>query len=53
MVLEFWIKTPVNKKVSNPLMLTNLNMAFSPCVFNLIWKWFAKDLEKNKKIFDV
>jgi hypothetical protein len=27
---------------STSLILTNLKLRFEPCVFNLIWKWYAK-----------
>jgi hypothetical protein len=35
-MLEFWVKTPINKKNSNSSLLTNLKLGFEPCLLNLI-----------------
>jgi hypothetical protein len=37
-VLKFGVKTPVNKKNSTSLILTNLELKFEACMLNLIWK---------------
>jgi hypothetical protein len=47
-VLKFWVKTPINKKNSSSLILTNLELGFEPCVLNLIRKWVVKDPQKRK-----
>ena len=47
-VLEFWIKTLVNKKNSSLLILTNIELRFEQCILNLIWKWCAKDPQKRE-----
>jgi hypothetical protein len=45
-VLKFGVKTLVNKKNFSSLIITNMELRFEPCVFNLIWKWDAKDFKK-------
>jgi hypothetical protein len=47
-VLKFGVKTPINKKNSSSLILTNLELKFEACMLNLIWKWGAKDPKKRK-----
>jgi hypothetical protein len=46
-VLEFRVKTPINKKNFSSLMLANIELRFEHCVPNLIWKWCAKDPKRN------
>jgi hypothetical protein len=46
-VLEFWVKTLVNKKNSNSLIFINLRLRFDWCVLNLIWTWCAKAKKKE------
>jgi hypothetical protein len=47
-VLKFWVKTPINKKNSSSLIITNMELRFGPCALNLIWKWCAKDPKKRE-----
>jgi hypothetical protein len=47
-VLKFSVKTPVNKKISNSLIITNMELRFEPCVLNLIWKCCEKNPRKRK-----
>jgi hypothetical protein len=47
-VLKFRIKTPVNKKNSISLIITNMELRFEQCVLNLIWKGVAKDPKKRE-----
>jgi hypothetical protein len=47
-VLKFWVKTLVDKKSFNSLIITNMELRFEPCVLNLKQKWCAKDLEKRE-----
>jgi hypothetical protein len=42
-VLNFGVKTFVNKNNSSSLILTNLDLKFEACMLNLIWKGDAKD----------
>jgi hypothetical protein len=37
-MLKFGVKTPVQKKNSSSLILTNLELKFEACMLNLIWK---------------
>jgi uncharacterized membrane protein YpjA len=46
-MLEFWIKTPINKKNPSLLILTNIKLKFEECILNLIWKWCTKDPKKT------
>jgi hypothetical protein len=46
--VEVWSQDPVNKNNSNSFMLTNLELKFEVCMFNLIWKWGAKDPKKRE-----
>jgi hypothetical protein len=39
---------PINKKNFTSLIITNMELRLEPCVFNLIWKYSAKDLKKRK-----
>jgi hypothetical protein len=47
-VSKFGVKTLINKNNSSSLILTNLELKFDACMFNLIWKWGAKDPKKRK-----
>jgi hypothetical protein len=47
-MLKFWVKTLVNKMNFSSLIITNMELRFESCVFTLIWKWCAKDLQKRK-----
>jgi hypothetical protein len=47
-VFKFWVKTFVNKKNSNSLIITNMELRFEPCVLNLIWKWCPKNWKKRE-----
>jgi hypothetical protein len=47
--VEVWVKTLINKKKFSSLIITNMELIFEPCVFNLIWKWGAKDPQKKKR----
>jgi hypothetical protein len=47
-VLKFWVKTLVNKKNFSSFIIINLELRFEPCMFNLIWKWGAKDPKKRE-----
>jgi hypothetical protein len=48
LLLKFGVKTPLNKNNSSSLILTNIELKFEACIFNLIWKWGAKDPQKRK-----
>jgi hypothetical protein len=41
------VRSPSTKNNSSSLIITIMELRFEPCVFNLIWKWGAKDLEKR------
>jgi hypothetical protein len=36
--VEVWSQDPANKNNSSSFMLTNLELKFEVCMFNLIWK---------------
>jgi hypothetical protein len=42
-VLKFGVNAPINKNNSRSLIITNMDLRFEPCVFNLIWESCAKD----------
>jgi hypothetical protein len=48
LVLKFWVKTHINKKNFNSLIITNMDLRYEPCVLNLVWKWWTKDPKKRK-----
>jgi hypothetical protein len=47
-VLKFWVKTPFNRKNFSSFIITNMELRFELCLFNLIWKWLAKDPKKRE-----
>jgi hypothetical protein len=42
--------TPVKKKNSSSLILTNLELKFEACMFNLMWKSGAIDPKKREDL---
>jgi hypothetical protein len=46
--VEVWSQDPRQQKNFSSLIITNMELRFEVCVFNLIWKWCAKDPKKRE-----